>query len=665
MKNSGIILLFLLLCAGKLSAQGEYNMLAFDTDQMYNKYLLHTVYTQYDQRDSIYYTPLTRAQAESYGQQCKANYLEILGSLPQRTPLNVQVTAVHDMGDFILENILYESSPNRHVTANLYRPKAPGKYPAVIMLCGHSSSGKTSVGEQRSGARYAANGIVTMVVDPVSQGERNQLIDATGNQLARGGTTEHTLLWMNSMIVGESTVKDELWDNLRGLDYLESRPEVDGERLGCYGFSGGGTQSTYLLAFDDRIKVAGVGGFFSQRRRSLEILGASDGCQHIPGEGAKRLELTDFMAAFAPKPLVIVGGHYCFVDWVGADKGYKELQHLYAAHGAKENVYQYLGDDGHAYPKDKQDVVTDWFVKHLCGKNTPAVEANPFTPVPVSEMIASERGNLSGFFPHEVLIPKRNQATWLQYASERAGFARLSTRNQKATVAEVANIYQPAAVCPELRGTIDRGNYIIEKVILHAPGETPLPCLVFIPEVLGDNADVVIFTPENGKALHAREADKAEIMCLDGQVIVLADLRGIGETQDKPSRNDPKFYNREYTNGVLAAHIGESLVAQRARDYLMILDYLSQDSRFRAFREITVEAHGKCAPAALHAAVYDERIKALELFTNVPSWSSLLNNPTAWDQISYIVPGAGLHYDLPDLADALKRRNVQVTVTPQ
>jgi dienelactone hydrolase len=661
-KIAGIGLMSLWLSLGSLSAQpNEYNVLSFTTDEMYNKYLLHTVYTQYDRRDSVFYTPLSRSQAEAYGRACRENYLDILGELPERTPLDAKVTAVHDMGSFILENILYESSPGRHVTASLYRPKAPGRYPAVIMLCGHGATGKNSLGNQQSGARYAANGIVTMVVDPVSQGERNHLIDTAGNLLARGGTTEHTLLWMNSMIVGQSTVKDELWDNLRGLDYLESRPEVDGDRLGCFGFSGGGTQSTYLLACDERIKVAGVGGYFSQRRRSLEVLGAADGCQHLPGEGEKRLELVDFLATFAPKPLVIVGGNYCFVDWIGAEKGYKELQHIWSAYGAKDKVYHYLGDDGHAYPKEKQDIVVDWFVKHLCGKETPAAEAAEFTPVAVAEMAVTERGNLSGFLPEEVLTPERNMALWKEYAPVRARFAGQSAADQQALLTEASRIYAPAAVRPEPRGVIERGSYTIEKLILHAPGETPLPCLVFVPKQLNANPKAIVLAPEDGKALHAGETGRAARLCAAGDLVVLTDLRGLGETLDKPSRNDPKYYNTEYTNGVSALHIGESLVAQRTRDFLMILDYLSAEPRFRAAR-ISVEAHGKSVPAALHAAVFDLRIAGLDLRTNVATWETLLNDPTMWDQISYIIPGAGLHYDLPDLAEALRRRGVAVNV---
>lgn len=663
MKLTKLIPLALAAFAANVSfAQGDFNVLSFTTNEMYNKYLLHKMYTQYDHRDSVFYTPLTQAQAEAYGQKTKKGYLEILGQMPARTPLNAVVTGTHDFGNFIMENVIYESSPNRHVTANLYRPKAPGKYPAVIMFCGHSSSGKISRGEQAMGARYAANGMITMVVDPVSQGERNQLIDANGYQQARGGTTEHTLLFMNSLIVGENTVKDELWDNVRGLDYLESRPEVDKDRMGCFGFSGGGTQSTYCLAFDPRIKVAGVGGFFSQRRRSIEVLGASDGCQHIPGEGAKQLELVDFMASFAPKPLVIVGGNYCFVDRIGAEKGYKELQHLYSAYGAKEKVYQYLGDDGHAYPKDKQDVVVDWFVKYLCGKETPAADTPEFTAVPNADMLCTKKGNLSEFFPNEVLIPKRNMNMWNEYAPTRAKFAKKSAKEQQSVLAQAANIYYPAPSRAEKRGEIDRGSYKIEKVIIHAENETPLPCLVFVPQTLNPNSKVIIFAHDSGKANFAKGADKPEILCGAGDVIINVDLRGIGETMDKASRNDPKYYNSEYTNGVTAMHIGESLVGERTRDYLMILDYIANDPRFKALKTIGIEAYGKCSAPALHAAVMDGRIKDVKVWSDVTSWQTLLASPTMWDQLSYIVPGAAKSYDLEDLISALRNRKVSVTV---
>ncbi|MDR2936413.1 MAG: acetylxylan esterase [Rikenellaceae bacterium] len=665
-----LLLAAALLTFGKAaSAQTEYNVLSFAQNEMYYRYLVHRMYVQYGPRDSVFHTPVTLEKARAYSARAKQGYLDILGAMPEKTPLNAKVTATYDMGSFMMENILYESSPDRHVTATLYRPKKAGKYPAVVVLCGHGPMGKNSVGEQNSGALYTANGMIMMCIDPVSQGERMQLIDAHGNPQARGGTTEHTLLNTNSILLGQGTVKDELWDNTRGIDYLVSRPEVDENRIGCFGFSGGGTQSCYLLSYDDRVKAAGVGGFFTQRRRAIETGGAADGCQHIPGEGAALLEEADFIAAVAPKPVAIIGGNYDIVDRIGAEVSYRELQNLYNAYGKREQITMYFGDDGHVYPTDKREVMMNWFLKYLVGGNRTLVAGHAFTPVDVAKMNVTTTGNLSQFYASEMFIPKRNEALWTKAAPTRTAFAGKPVAEQQRIVRNTARIAPLAPIRPEsVRSTLSGGNYKIEKLIIHAEDETPIPCLVFVPNQIKADAPVVIFTHDEGKAKFAAGTYELDLMASGGSIVIAADLRGLGETTDKLapdgrplSRNDLKYYNSEYTNAMVALHLGESVVAQRAKDLLMLIEYASAELRFKG-HPITIEAYGKCVAPALHAAILDTRVGTMKLKTTVPSWKVILDNPTMWETISYIVPGAALQYDLPDLVTALKNRKVDVTV---
>src|SRR5690606_35697068 len=103
---------------------------------------------------------------------------------------------------------------------------------------------------------FAANGISVMVVDPISQGERVQFIDSEGRRILRGSTTEHTLLNAGAILTGSSVAAWELHDNIRALDYLVSRPEIDSNRIGCMGNSGGGAQTMWFIGFDDRVKAA-------------------------------------------------------------------------------------------------------------------------------------------------------------------------------------------------------------------------------------------------------------------------------------------------------------------------------------------------------------------------------------------------------------------------
>jgi dienelactone hydrolase len=203
------------------------------------------------------------------------------------------------------------------------------------------------------------------VVDPVSQAERYQLMDNTGKPLTRGGTTEHTLLNEASNLVGESTPKDELWDNVRSLDYLFTRPEVDTTRIGCLGNSGGGMQTIYFAGFDPRIKVMAPCSYVATRERTLELTGPADGCAQMPGEGSYGLEFADYLLISSPKPLLILAGRYDFIDYRGAEEAYHEIKKAYTVLGKPDQVELFTYDDGHGISKPKREAALRWFNRWL------------------------------------------------------------------------------------------------------------------------------------------------------------------------------------------------------------------------------------------------------------------------------------------------------------
>ncbi len=686
MKRNLLFLVFAgLLLPACLSAQSKsYQLLSFDTDLMFNKYLLQQVYEQYLERDAFFCSDISAEEAREYGNKAKQTYLDLLGPMPNRTALAVEHCGSHNFGAFSLEKIIYQSSPNRRVTANIYLPGQAGKHPAILMLCGHGAQGKQMLFYQYQAALYAANGIATMVIDPPGQGERFQLIDHEGNNPARGGsgTSEHTLLLMNSLIVGESMVKDELWDNLRAIDYLYDRADIDTSRIGCFGFSGGGTQAEYLLAFDPRIKVGGIGGYFTQRRRSMEVIAPQDGCQHLPGEGLKKLEQVDFISAFTPKPLIIINGAYDFVDRIGAETGYRELKKLYTACGKPECVLQYIGDDGHSLAGEKQDLVLAWFLKYLCNKeqkgetfchtSSKADYASAtafaeevgitapyeFKTLPADEMRCTPEGNLSAYLSKgELLTPARNQQIWKEQARFRAGFHTLSPEAQNLQVASLAGINLDSKVRAEKIRSLPLEGLRLESFILHAENQTPLPCLLLLPDKPKHDV-ITIILHEQGKSFII---DSCIQLCQkSGRILLLADLRGLGESRDKPERNESKYYNTEYSVGMMSLHIGKTLVGQRATDILMLASFTGQHETLKNCPGLQLEAYGKCVPPALHAAFFLDKLREVKLYSEIPSWEYLLEHPMAKEQISYIVPKASKHYDLPDLLQALRVRKISV-----
>ena len=179
--------------------------------------------------------------------------LRSLGDLPDRTPLNPKVVGTLTRKGYRVEKVIFESRPNHHVTANLYLPEGKPPFPGVLLPCGHSDNGKAYEDYQRACILLARNGMAVLCYDPIGQGERFQLLDLEGKPVVRG-TTEHTMAGIGALLVGRQLAGYRIWDGFRALDYLASRPEVDPDRLGCTGNSGGGTLTAYLMALDDRIR---------------------------------------------------------------------------------------------------------------------------------------------------------------------------------------------------------------------------------------------------------------------------------------------------------------------------------------------------------------------------------------------------------------------------
>ena len=200
----------------------------------------------------------TPAQIASYQARLRGKFLEAIGGLPERTPLNAKVTGTVRREGYRVEKVIFESQPKHFVTALLFLPGSEGKSPpcpGVLVPCGHSKNGKGSDAYQTMGALLAVSGMAALVVDPIDQGERGQYL-GKGGWPEFWGTDAHSLLGIGSTLLGRNTARFEIWDDMRAIDYLQSRPEVDPQRIGCTGNSGGGTQTSYMMALDERIRAA-------------------------------------------------------------------------------------------------------------------------------------------------------------------------------------------------------------------------------------------------------------------------------------------------------------------------------------------------------------------------------------------------------------------------
>jgi cephalosporin-C deacetylase-like acetyl esterase len=260
----------LLLVAAPVAASDDLTVLKTGRDnpppRMLRARLLAEAQKLFDARRATVATLKMPDDVQKRQKELRAKFVAALGGFPEKTPLNARVVGTDQRDGYRLERVVYESRPDHHVTANLYLPDGKGPFPAVLMPIGHSAEGKADGSVQRGAILLARNGLAALAYDPIGQGERRQLLDDHGRPAIPSSTSEHTMAGVGALLVGRNTASYRVWDGIRSLDYLTSRPDIDAPRLGCTGCSGGGTLTAYLMALDDRVAVAAPG--FSARSTS-------------------------------------------------------------------------------------------------------------------------------------------------------------------------------------------------------------------------------------------------------------------------------------------------------------------------------------------------------------------------------------------------------------
>jgi len=613
-------------------AQKEYKVMDWKTEYTLNTYLVQQMKQQYAERSRNFTNALrSKDSLLAYAKNVRQKFRELIGPLPPVSPLNATITGTNRREDYTIYNLVYESFPNHHVTANLYIPyNARKPMPAVLFFCGHEDAAKATESYQLTALQLVQEGFAVMVIDPISQSERYQLTDSTGKPFTRGGTTEHTLINETANLVGSSAAAYELWDNVRGLDYLVTRPEIDTSRIGCMGNSGGAIQAIYFAAFEPRVKVIVPCSYLSSRERTLELSGPADGCAQIPSEGKALLEMGDYLIAAAPKPILVLAGRYDFIDYEGTVNAFNDLKQVYKVLDEPAKLKLFTYDDGHGISAPKRLEAAAWFNKWL-RNDTSQVKA--YTSASNQHLTVTLKGQVNAEYPNEVTVFARNKM-----------LADVSRQFKKPTATDAL----PVQVTATGEQVINGVRYI--KSIIRKQGEPPFPMMAAWPAIA---KKIVLWFPDRGKHTIIDSAGLVQSLLNQNAAVIICDVRGTGETEDKAEFNDPKYFNREYRNAMLALHIGDPLVMQRARDIITAVQWLRENKL-----PIEIHASGHVALAALHAALFVD-VKELHLYSCIPSFKDILNNPLQKDWYSWVIPGVLKYYDIPDLVKLIGEDKVR------
>jgi cephalosporin-C deacetylase-like acetyl esterase len=604
---------------------------------------------------------------EFYARQEKVRELlfKINGKFPERTPLNPQTTGKIQRDGYTIEKVIYESRPGHHITANLYLPdNRTGKVPGVLVPCGHSTNGKGSAAYQSISISLAQHGMAALCYDPIGQGERHQLLDPLGKPSAPG-TTEHTLTGVGGWLVGQGTANYRIWDGIRSIDYLVSRPEIDAERIGCTGNSGGGTLTSYLMAFDPRILAAAPSCYLTTLERLFDTIGPQDAEQNFPGQVALGIDHPDYVALRAPKPTLICVATRDYFDIDGAWQNFRENKLIYGTlgHGERVDLFEY--NDTHGFSLPRRQAAMRFLRRWLLEKDDNPDEREMQISTD-EELQCTRTGEVLADFPDGVSVFDLNAQKSGQLAQMRASqFASRTNDELLATVRQVAAIGDLGGQVPQVRTL---GTVLIEadsefgwdgsmqKLVLTRKGDVPVPAMLFRPKTAQTGVHpAVIYVSSEGKSADATGA--VSKLAADGKLVLSLDLRGYGETAGNVRRARGGYFGTDFKTALLALHLNRPLLGQRVEDVLSALNYLASRDDVDGSR-IELVGVGGCGPVALHAAALDDRIAQVTLRRSIDSWAEVASTPLARDQLTNVIPFVLEHYDLPDLVKAIEPRKV-------
>jgi cephalosporin-C deacetylase-like acetyl esterase len=604
----------------------------------------------------------------------RAKILAMLGPFPPRTPLNPRITGSFLRNGYRVENVLFESRPGNYVTANLYIPteSGAGPFPAILGSCGHSNNGKASTVYQRVFAGLAKLGFVVLVYDPPGQGERFLYFDP---QLSESvlhpewpTTVEHTMAGIQCLLTGSNAANYFVWDGIRGIDYLLSRPEVDPDRIGATGNSGGGTLTAYIAAVDERVKVAVPSCYITRWDRLWTTIGPQDSEQCLIPFISEGLDFSDFIISFAPKPYLVNTAIRDFFPILGARASVAEGRRIYELLGSPDNLDIFEADDEHGYTRPRREAAYQWLGEHLLGLSGPWDEA-PLNPEPDHLLQVTSSGQVSTEFPGSETVGSLNAAFSRTLRTPSSGFedhdAFIKFKDGLVSEVRTRALYSTPSVPLSIQdygSSTSDGMHVQLLAFDVEPGIT-LPVLLARPASQEPASGRPVIYLSDGAKTQDLGTDIRSLVEA-GHIVLAPDLRGQGETARGGERNDrfADWFSPDYVIAMKALMVGRSLVGMRTVDIMRSIDLLESITPGSPKGVIAMAKRSASVPL-LHAATVDERITELIIEGGLISWQDVVDGTFHRRQLDNVVNGALQAYDLPELAAALAPRRLVLSST--
>ncbi|MDD4869934.1 MAG: prolyl oligopeptidase family serine peptidase [Kiritimatiellae bacterium] len=603
-----------------------------------------------------------KSHAQAYVKSVRERIQTCFGPWPEKTPLNSRVTGIVERDTYNIEKVIFESRPGLPVTVNLYVPKGRKfPLPGVVGTCGHSTNGKAAEAYQSFAQGLARMGYVALIYDPIGQGERFQYADEKFKSRIGPGVAEHLHAGNQQILVGEFFGSWRAWDGIRALDYLLTRPEVDPKQVGVTGNSGGGTMTTWLTGVEQRWCMSAPACFVTTFRRDMENELPADTEQCPPRALALGLDHSDFLAALAPKPVIILAKEKDYFDVRGSEEAFSRLQRLYKLLGEEKNIQLHIGPTYHGYTQENREAMYRWF-NHVTKISDAQTE--PTLTIEKDETLwCTPHGQVSELKPRTVFSFTQEKARAL---NEKRGA--VSGGALKKAVTDVLKLPRRNSVSDyRILRPLSGRKYPAKNTACYAvetePGIHAIVYRLSDEELmsrppLGFERAILYVSHLSADVELREEPLISELIKAEPKsAFYTCDVRGIGESQPDTCghRTFLSNYGNDYFYSSHSLMLDKPYLGQKTHDVLCVIDWLKSYGH----KEIHLVAKGRGALAATFAALLNDSVVQVTLKNALVSYSAIAESEDYKWPLSTLLPGVLKHFDLPDCYRELESKKLR------
>ncbi|MCC6264552.1 MAG: acetylxylan esterase [Bryobacterales bacterium] len=574
-------------------------------------------------------------------------FWELVGGMPERTPLNARTTGSFERKGYRVEKLVYESQPGLMISANLYLPTTgTAPYPGVLFQMGHATNGKAYPLYQTCCQGLARLGYVVLAFDPMGQGERTYYPGPQAFLTRLDADEEHTRPGRQMLLKGRTSTRLQTWDAVRSLDVLAAHPMVDPKRLASTGTSGGGTNTMLLAAVDSRLAAAASSCPNTENVAIMDFNtpGSTDDAeQNLVNSAPVGFDRWDLVYPLAPKPFLVAVSERDFFGTYSPryiSNGLQEfakLEKVYQVLGKPECARWYSTPLPHSLAYAMRLEIYRWFERWL--QPTPRViDEEPEThPEPDEQLFVT---------PHGSLVNDFGSVTPFRMNRDRQ-VKRTPIALNSLIRSDAPPVAAPLTVLGETRFRVSR----IEAVEFASAPSVWAPAWIYRP-AKEDPAKPVLVLLEPAGRVEWAEGKLYDQLAMAGYVVCAPDLRNQGDLRPefgRGVRGHAASHNSEEHYAWSSLILGKPLLGQRVTDIRAILQGLRSRPEF-ARRPIAIAASGFTTVPALFAAAIDKRVDRLYLSGGLISFEELCQVQDYREPFGNFVPDLLLHTDLPAIA---------------